>query len=179
MSLQVCGLELIVGYVLAFWYNWQHGFLTMLTALQMVVCASMIFAWASSKKTTLEVSFFDSSTFPAILRWQVDILFVAAITSVRMSKDRNCILVSSTDDTLRLMDKANGTLLNEYDWSIRHLLNLRQPKLTVFFRYKGHHHTDYRLRSAFSNDDAYVLSGSEDNKMYIWDLLEVCIHSTF
>jgi len=75
----------------------------------------------------------------------------AAITSVRLSKDRNCILVSSTDNTLRLMDKANGTLLNEY---------------------KGHHHTEYKLRSAFSNDDAYVLSGSEDNKMYIWDLLE-------
>ena len=40
--------------------------------------------------------------------------FSAAITSVRMSKDRNCILVSTTDDTIRLMDKANGTLLNEY-----------------------------------------------------------------
>ncbi|CAO3673063.1 unnamed protein product [Umbelopsis ramanniana] len=75
----------------------------------------------------------------------------AAITSVRMSKDRNCILASTTDDTIRLMDKANGTLLNEF---------------------KGHHHTEYKLQSAFSNDDAYVLSGSEDNKLYIWDLLE-------
>ncbi|KAI8575102.1 hypothetical protein K450DRAFT_263270 [Umbelopsis ramanniana AG] len=75
----------------------------------------------------------------------------AAITSVRMSKDRNCILVSTTDDTIRLMDKANGTLLNEF---------------------KGHQHTEYKLQSAFSNDDAYVLSGSEDNKLYIWDLLE-------
>lgn len=75
----------------------------------------------------------------------------AAITSVRMSKDRNCILVSTTDNTLRLMDKANGTLLNEF---------------------KGHQHKDYKLHSAFSNDDAYVLSGSEDSKVYIWDLLE-------
>jgi mitogen-activated protein kinase organizer 1 len=67
------------------------------------------------------------------------------------------------------------SMIDSYDnW-----LNLRQPKLTVFSRYKGHHHTDYRLRSAFSNDDAYVLSGSEDNKMYIWDLLEVYIHSLF
>jgi mitogen-activated protein kinase organizer 1 len=75
----------------------------------------------------------------------------AAITSVRMSKDRNCILVSTTDNTLRLMDKSNGSLLNEF---------------------KGHQHTEYKLHSAFSNDDAYVLSGSEDSKIYIWDLLE-------
>ncbi|CAM0140230.1 unnamed protein product [Umbelopsis sp. WA50703] len=75
----------------------------------------------------------------------------AAITSVRMSKDRNCILVSTTDNTLRLMDKSNGSLLNEF---------------------KGHQHTEYKLHSAFSNDDACVLSGSEDSKIYIWDLLE-------
>jgi mitogen-activated protein kinase organizer 1 len=36
-----------------------------------------------------------------------------AITSARLSKDKNCILVSSLDDTMRLMDKSNGRLLNE------------------------------------------------------------------
>ena len=39
---------------------------------------------------------------------------IAPITSARLSHDGNCILVSTLDDTVRLMDKANGTLLNEY-----------------------------------------------------------------
>lgn len=36
-----------------------------------------------------------------------------AITSAKLSKDKNCILVSTLDDTMRLMDKSNGRLLNE------------------------------------------------------------------
>lgn len=88
-----------------------------------------------------------------------------------MSKDRNCILVSTTDDTIRLMDKANGTLLNEY---VGQTCGRSNSQILIFcIRFKGHHHTEYKLQSAFSNDDAYVLSGSEDNKLYIWDLLEV------
>ena len=39
---------------------------------------------------------------------------IAPITSARLSHDGNCILVSTLDDTVRLMDKAHGTLLNEY-----------------------------------------------------------------
>lgn len=35
------------------------------------------------------------------------------ITSAKLSKDKNCILVSSLDSTMRLMDKSNGRLLNE------------------------------------------------------------------
>lgn len=36
-----------------------------------------------------------------------------AITSAKISKDKNCILVNSLDSTMRLMDKSNGRLLNE------------------------------------------------------------------
>lgn len=36
-----------------------------------------------------------------------------AITSAKLSKDKNCILVNSLDSTMRLMDKSNGRLLNE------------------------------------------------------------------
>lgn len=36
-----------------------------------------------------------------------------AITSTKLSKDGNCILVGSLDSTMRLMDKSNGQLLNE------------------------------------------------------------------
>jgi mitogen-activated protein kinase organizer 1 len=36
-----------------------------------------------------------------------------AITSATLSKDKNCILVSTLDSKMRLMDKSKGTLLNE------------------------------------------------------------------
>ncbi|KAG0175254.1 WD repeat-containing protein 83 [Apophysomyces sp. BC1034] len=74
-----------------------------------------------------------------------------AITSARISKDSNCILVSTLDNTIRLMDKANGTLLNEF---------------------KGHRHTEYKIESTLTNTDAHAISGSEDGKIYIWDVLE-------
>ncbi|KAF9129520.1 hypothetical protein BGW39_004079 [Mortierella sp. 14UC] len=73
------------------------------------------------------------------------------VTSVSFSKDGNCVLASSLDDTLRLMDRANGTMLNAY---------------------KGHTNSKYKIRSCLSNSDAFVLSGSEDGNIYIWDLLE-------
>jgi mitogen-activated protein kinase organizer 1 len=38
--------------------------------------------------------------------------------------------------------------------------------------YKGHKNSQYKIVSCFSNDDAYVISGSEDNLVYIWDLVE-------
>jgi mitogen-activated protein kinase organizer 1 len=50
------------------------------------------------------------------------------------------------------MDRANGGLLNAY---------------------KGHRNEKYKIRSCLSNSDAHVLSGSEDGKIYIWDLMEV------
>ncbi|KAG0205748.1 WD repeat-containing protein 83 [Mortierella sp. GBA30] len=73
------------------------------------------------------------------------------ITSVSFSKDGNCVLASSLDNTVRLMDRANGQLLNAY---------------------KGHKNSQYKIRSCLSNSDAHVLSGSEDGKIYIWDLIE-------
>lgn len=77
------------------------------------------------------------------------------ITSVSFSKDGNCILASSLDDTVRLMDRANGGLLNAY---------------------KGHVNNKYKIRSCLSNSDAHVIAGSEDGKIYIWDLIEVRLH---
>ncbi|KAI9315948.1 WD40-repeat-containing domain protein [Dichotomocladium elegans] len=81
----------------------------------------------------------------------------AAVTSASLSHDGNCILVSTLDDTVRLMDKANGTLLNEF---------------------KGHKHKDYKVNSVLSNTDAHALSGSEDGNIYVWDVLEGCTSAT-
>ncbi len=73
------------------------------------------------------------------------------MTSLRQTKDTNALLVSTLDSTIRLMDKGNGMLLQSY---------------------KGHVNKDYRIRSSLGLNDAFVVSGSEDGCIYIWDLLD-------
>lgn len=73
------------------------------------------------------------------------------ITSVQQTRDGNAVLVSTLDSTIRLMDKGNGQLLQSY---------------------KGHTNKDYRIRSVLGMADSVVISGSEDGKLYAWDLLE-------
>lgn len=70
---------------------------------------------------------------------------------VSYSNDSNCLLVMSLDSKCRLFDKLNGELLNEY---------------------KGHRNIRYKSQSIFSNDDSMVISGSEDNQVYLYDLVE-------
>ncbi|KAG9287718.1 hypothetical protein G9A89_004121 [Geosiphon pyriformis] len=79
------------------------------------------------------------------------------VTSVCFSGDGNCVLASSLDSTIRLMDKDNGGLLNEF---------------------KGHKNSLYKIQSCLSNYDLHVISGSEDGRIYIWDLLEGKLLST-
>ena len=74
-----------------------------------------------------------------------------AITSVKQTRDRNAVLVSSLDSKIRLMDKGNGQLLQSYS---------------------GHVNVDYRIRSCLGLADSVVVSGSEDGGLYAWDLLE-------
>ncbi len=76
----------------------------------------------------------------------------APITSISLSSDMNCILVNTLDSTIRLFDRSNGKLLGTYT---------------------GHVQQHYKTISCFSNDDALVLSGSEDGKVVVWDILEV------
>jgi mitogen-activated protein kinase organizer 1 len=73
------------------------------------------------------------------------------VTCVSFSRDGNCILASCLDNTLRLMDKDSGEMLNSY---------------------KGHKNQDYKLDSCLSHDDAHVVSGSEDGTVCFWDLIE-------
>lgn len=81
------------------------------------------------------------------------ILCKEPVTSVKLSNDTNCVLLSCLDSHLRLLDKSNGDILNDYS---------------------GHKNEVYALRSCFSYDDAYVISGSENNQILFWDLVEVC-----
>lgn len=64
------------------------------------------------------------------------------------------MLVSTLDSTIRLMDKGNGQLLQDY---------------------KGHSNKDLRIRSCMGMADSVVISGSEDGQLYAWDLLEAKI----
>eukprot|EP01095_Lingulamoeba_sp_RSL-Kostka_P006794 TRINITY_DN2150_c0_g1_i1.p1 TRINITY_DN2150_c0_g1~~TRINITY_DN2150_c0_g1_i1.p1 ORF type:complete len:304 (-),score=51.23 TRINITY_DN2150_c0_g1_i1:237-1148(-) len=73
------------------------------------------------------------------------------ISSISLSRDGNCILTTCLDQTLRLLDKHSGELLNEYS---------------------GHVNEDYKLNSCLNFDDSYVISGSEDGYIYYWDLVE-------
>jgi len=77
--------------------------------------------------------------------------FLEPITSVQQTKDGNAVLVSTLDSTIRLMDKGNGQLLQQY---------------------RGHINKDLRIRSCMGMADSVVISGSEDGQLFAWDLLE-------
>ncbi|KAI9726079.1 MAG: hypothetical protein M1828_002087 [Chrysothrix sp. TS-e1954] len=74
------------------------------------------------------------------------------ITSVTKTLQADSILVSTLDSTLRLIDKANGKLLQSY----------KSPHYT---------NTIYRIRSTFAAKDTLAVSGSEDGGVYTWDIV--------
>ncbi|XP_054716061.1 WD repeat domain-containing protein 83-like [Uloborus diversus] len=74
-----------------------------------------------------------------------------SLNCVTFTKDGQCILVSCLDNTLRLMDKSSGEILSEYE---------------------GHKNESYRIESCLNDTDTHVVSGSEDGKVYFWDLIE-------
>jgi mitogen-activated protein kinase organizer 1 len=61
------------------------------------------------------------------------------------------MLLSCLDDSVRLLERSDGSLLNEY---------------------KGHKNNNYKTDSLFSSDDALVVSASEDGLVYVWDLVD-------
>lgn len=73
------------------------------------------------------------------------------ITSVRLTTDKNCILVSCLDSRVRLFDKTSGEMLNSY---------------------KGHSCKEFSIGSLSTNTDAHIISGSEDKDIVIWNLVE-------
>jgi len=74
-----------------------------------------------------------------------------AVASTNFTRDGQCVLVSSVKNTIKLFDKSTGELLSEFS---------------------GHINREYRLDSCLDHSDKYVLSGSENGMVYIWDLVE-------
>lgn len=73
------------------------------------------------------------------------------VTSVLFTNDGQCTLSSTLDNTIRLIDRFSGELLNSFN---------------------GHQNSTYKIDSCLSNNDSYVVSGSEDGYIYFWDLIE-------
>ena len=61
------------------------------------------------------------------------------------------MLASTLDSTIRLIDKGNGQLLQAYN---------------------GHTNEAYRIRSCLGMADSAVVSGSEDGRLFAWNLLD-------
>jgi len=73
------------------------------------------------------------------------------IGSVCYSNDRECALVSTLDDNIRLIERDTGNELASY---------------------KGHTNKRFKVQSALDPSDSFVVSGSEDNTFCFWDLVD-------
>lgn len=77
-----------------------------------------------------------------------------SVTSVSFTRDGQCVLTSTLDDSIKLMDKDTGEMLNEYT---------------------GHKNHEYKIDNCLNVKDTHVLAGSEDGYVYVWDLVEAKI----
>jgi mitogen-activated protein kinase organizer 1 len=80
-----------------------------------------------------------------------NLLLFHPITSVWPSTDSCTVLASCLDSVVRLMDKSTGTLLQAF---------------------KSHANAQFRIKSFFLNNEEWVVSPSEDGKIYLWDVVK-------
>lgn len=73
----------------------------------------------------------------------------APVTSLSITKDRNVLLVSTLNSTIRLMDLTDGKML---------------------VKYKGHQNTSYRIHHTFDSRDEHVIAGDEKGILYTWKM---------
>ena len=82
-----------------------------------------------------------------------------AITGLALTNDGHCAAVSCLDGTMRLIERKTGDLLHQYSGA--HLAG------------------NYGLQVSFTADDSYVVSGSEDGSVVIYDVVEGNAVQTF
>ncbi|KAG0533326.1 hypothetical protein BDA96_04G183900 [Sorghum bicolor] len=80
------------------------------------------------------------------------------VNCVSLSNDSNCLLANCLDSTVRLLDKSSGELLQEY---------------------KGHTCKSFKMDSCLTNDDAFVVGGSEDGYIFFWELVDAPVVARF
>lgn len=73
------------------------------------------------------------------------------VGSVSFSNDGECILVSTLDHSIRLLEHGSGQQLAHYH---------------------GHKNSKYKIRSTLDPADCVAVSGSEDNCICMWDLVD-------
>lgn len=73
----------------------------------------------------------------------------APVSSVSVTNDKECLLVSCLDERLRLLSLGDGEVLNAY---------------------AGHKNESYKLDCGVVCDDSVVGCGSEDGRLWLWDL---------
>ncbi|KAI6242163.1 hypothetical protein M3Y99_00256900 [Aphelenchoides fujianensis] len=73
-----------------------------------------------------------------------------SVTSVHLTDDGQCCLVSSMDGFVRLFDKMNGALLNDFN---------------------DHTNQEYRIESTMLKSGDQLASGSEDGHLYVYDVI--------
>jgi mitogen-activated protein kinase organizer 1 len=75
----------------------------------------------------------------------------AAITGMAPTRDGQCLAISGLDGVIRLMEMESGELLNTY---LQH-----------------HVAGNYGLQCCLTADDATIVSGSEDGRVILYDLV--------
>lgn len=80
----------------------------------------------------------------------------APVGNVCFTGDTQCILVNCLNDSLYLIDKDSGDILQNF---------------------KGHKNLTYKIDGSLTKNDAVVLSGSEDGYVYSWNLTDVSFRS--
>ena len=71
-----------------------------------------------------------------------------------MTNDEQCILSSVLANSIKLVDKNNGMVLNSFE---------------------GHVNKEYKVDSCVMQNDTHVVTGSEDGHIFFWDLIEAKI----
>ncbi|KNB42689.1 hypothetical protein JH06_3650 [Blastocystis sp. subtype 4] len=82
---------------------------------------------------------------------------IVPVCSVSLSKDNQCIVASTTSSAVICFERASGLLLNEY---------------------RGHVCEELKIESILNNTDEYVITGSENGTVYIYDLISTKVHHT-
>ena len=82
----------------------------------------------------------------------------AAVSNVRFTRDGQCILSNCLNNSVKLMDKETGGVLQEF---------------------RGHVNFKFRVDGCLLKNDEIVLSGSEDGAVYAWSLTEVSIIAAY